>query len=131
MESRLEISFGKVTNRERRHPDEETSGHLGASGKEASGTRGSRAPIRRAAREFLGLLTILGRLALGPGPVWALGLGRLARGTEPESMVPTVSVVTGEQKLLSLSQVFHLILTFNRQRASELVVCQRKNLERS
>ena len=90
MESQLTILFGKVTNRERRHPGEETSGHLGASGKEASGTRGARAPIRRATREFLGLLTILGWLALGPRLVGALGLGRLARGIELGSMVPTM-----------------------------------------
>ena len=33
MESRLAISFGKVADRERKHPGEEASGHLGASGK--------------------------------------------------------------------------------------------------
>ena len=37
---------------------------------------------RRIARVFLG------RLVLGPSPIGALGLGRLARGTEPEPMVP-------------------------------------------
>ena len=29
-------------------------------------------------------------MALGPGPIGALGLGRLARGTEPGPMVPTM-----------------------------------------
>ena len=52
--------------------------------------RGARAPKRRVARAFLGLFTVLGRLALGPGPIGALRLGRLARGTELEPMVPTM-----------------------------------------
>ena len=52
--------------------------------------RDARAPGRRVARAFLGLFTVLGRLALGPGPIGALGLGRLARGTKPEPMVPTM-----------------------------------------
>ena len=52
--------------------------------------RGARVPGRRVARAFLGLFTILGRLALGPGPIGALGLGRLARGTEPVPIVPTM-----------------------------------------
>ena len=90
MKGRLAISFGEVADRERKHPGEETSGHLGASGKEVSEIRGDRAPGRRVARAFLGLLTILGRLALGLGPIGALGLGRLARGTELGPMVPTM-----------------------------------------
>ena len=91
MESRLAVSFGKVANRERKHLGEEASGHQGASVKEASGIRGARAPGRRVARAFLDLFTILGRLTLGPGPIGALGLGRLARGTKPEPMVPTLT----------------------------------------
>ena len=89
MKSRLAISF-EVADRERKHPSEEASGYLGASGKEVSRIRGARALERRVARAFLGLLTVLGRLALGPGPIEALGLGRLARGTEPGPMVPTM-----------------------------------------
>ena len=91
MESRLAVSFGKVADRERKHPGEEASGHLGASGKEASGIRGARAPRWRVVRAFLGLFTVLGRLALGPGPIGALGLSRLARGTELRPMIPTKS----------------------------------------
>ena len=83
MKSQLEILFGEVADRERKHPSEEASGHLSSSGKEASGIRGVWAPGRRVAREFLGLLTVLGRLALGSGPIGAPGLGRLARETEP------------------------------------------------
>ena len=86
----LAISFGEVTDQERKHPVEEASRHLGALGNEASGIRGTRAPKWRVARAFLGLLTTLGRLALRPGPIRALGLGQLARGTEPEPMVPTM-----------------------------------------
>ena len=52
--------------------------------------RGARAPRRRVARAFLGLFTVLGQLALGSIPIGALGLGRLARGTKPGSMVPTM-----------------------------------------
>ena len=33
-----------------------------------------------------------GRLGLRPCPIKALGLGRLARGTEPEPMVPTIDI---------------------------------------
>ena len=44
----------------------------------------------RGARAFLGLFTVLARLALGPGPIEAFELGRLARGTEPKPMVPTM-----------------------------------------
>ena len=82
MKSRLAVSFGEVADRERKHLGEEVTGHLGPLGKEVSGIRGARAPGRRVAREFLGLFTVLGRLALGLGPIGALGLGRLARGTE-------------------------------------------------
>ena len=89
MKSRLVISFNEVADRERKHPGEEASGHLGALGKEASRIKGARAPGRRVAREFLVLLIVLGWLALGPGPIGALGLSRLARGTEPGPMVPT------------------------------------------
>ena len=53
IKSRLAVSVGEVVDREMKHPGEEASGHLGASGKEASGIRGTRA--------------FLGWLALGPG----------------------------------------------------------------
>ena len=82
-------SFGKVANRERKHPGEEASGHQGASGKEESWVRGAQAPGRRVSWAFLSLFTVLGQLALGPGPIGALGLGPLARGTEPGPMVRT------------------------------------------
>ena len=84
MKSRLAISFGEVVDQEKKHPGEEASRHLGASGNEASEIRGARAPGRRVARAFLGLLTVLGRLALGLGPIRALELDRLARETEPD-----------------------------------------------
>ena len=64
MESRLAVSFGKVANRERRH----------------------QAKSRPGTRAFLGLLTVLGQLALGSDPIRALGLGRSARGSEPGPM---------------------------------------------
>ena len=83
MKSRLPILFGEVADRERKHPGEEAFGHLGALGKEASEIRGAQAPGWRVARAFLWLLTVLGWLALGPSPIGALGLGRLAMGTEP------------------------------------------------
>ena len=44
MESRLAVSFGRVVDRERKHPGEEASEHQGASGKEASGVRSIQAP---------------------------------------------------------------------------------------
>ena len=50
--------------------------------------RGAQAPGRRVAQALMGLFTVLGRLALGLSPIGALGLGRLARGTEPGPMVP-------------------------------------------
>ena len=62
MKSRLTVSFGAVADRERRHPSEGVSGHLVASGKEASGVRGGRVLGRRFSRAFLG------RLSFGPGP---------------------------------------------------------------
>ena len=94
MESRLTVSFGRITDRERKHSGEEAFGHQGASGKEASGVRGARALGRRVARAFLGLFTVLSRLDLGPGPIGALGLGRLARGTKPGPMMPTMFTPT-------------------------------------
>ena len=51
--------------------------------------RGARVPRGRVVRAFLGLFTVLGRLALGPGPIETFGLNRLARRTEPRPMVPT------------------------------------------
>ena len=50
--------------------------------------RGVRAPGKSVARVLLGLFTVLGLLAVGPSPIGALGLGRLARGTELGPMVP-------------------------------------------
>ena len=90
MKSRLTISFDEVADRERKHLGEEASGHLGASAKEASGIKSARAPERRVARAFLVLVIVLGRLPLGPGPIGALRLGRLAKETEPGPMVPTM-----------------------------------------
>ena len=90
MESWLIVSFGRVADRERKHPGEEASGHQGTSGKEASGVRGAQAPRRRVARAFLGQFTVLSQLALGPAPIGALGLGWLARGPEPGPIVPTM-----------------------------------------
>ena len=63
MKSQLAISFGEVADRERRHPSEGVSGHLGASGNEASGVRGAWVLGRKFSLAFLG------RLTLGPGPV--------------------------------------------------------------
>ena len=51
---------------------------------------GYMAPGRRVARAFLGLFTVLGRMALRSDPIRALGLSRLARGTELGPMVPTM-----------------------------------------
>ena len=50
--------------------------------------RGAWALGRRVSQAFLGLFTVLGRLDLGSGLIGVLGLGRLARGTEPRPMVP-------------------------------------------
>ena len=52
--------------------------------------RGARVPKGRVARSFLGQFTVLGRPSLGPGPIGTFGLGRLAKGTESEPMVPTM-----------------------------------------
>ena len=52
--------------------------------------RGARVLGGRVALGILGLFTVLGRLALGLGPIGAFGLGRLARGTELGPMVPTM-----------------------------------------
>ena len=100
MESRRIVSLDRVADRERKH-----------SGEEASEIRGARAPGRRIDLAFLGQLAFepspigaserrvpgqqvarafLGRLAFGLGPIEALGLGWLARGTEPGLMVPTM-----------------------------------------
>ena len=94
MKSRLAVSFGGVADRERKHL-----------GKKASGIRGARAPGRRIDWAFLGWMdfklspfrvlgqridqAFLGWLAFGPSPIGALGLGQLARRTEPGPMVPT------------------------------------------
>ena len=56
--------------------------------------RGARVPGGRVAWTFLGLVTVLGRLSLGPGPIRALWLGRLTRGTEPGPMVPTILILS-------------------------------------
>ena len=85
----MAVSFGRVTDRERKHPGEEASEHQSASEKESSGVRSVQAPGQRVAGAFLGLFTVLGRLALGPGPIGAFGLDQLARETEPGLMVPT------------------------------------------
>ena len=90
MKSRLAILFGEVADGDRKHPGEEVFEHLGAFGKEAFRIIGARAPGRGVARVFLGLLIVLGWLALGPGPIGALGLRRLVRGTEPGPMVPPI-----------------------------------------
>ena len=95
MKSRLAVSFDGVADWERKHL-----------GKKASEIRGARAPKRRIDRAILGRLAFgpcpfgvpgrridrafLGQLAFGPSPIGALGLGRLARRTEPGPMVPTM-----------------------------------------
>ena len=105
MKHRLTISFGEVADREKRHPSEGVSGHLGASGKEASEIRGARVPGRKVARVFMDRLTLgsgpvgamlgrkfsrtfLGRLTLRLSPVGAIGLGRLAREPSPDPWYP-------------------------------------------
>ena len=89
MKNRLTVSFGEAADRERRNSSEGVSGHLVESGKEASRVRGARVLGRRFSRAFLG------RLSFGPGLVGAIGLGRLARGTEPGPMVPTITMRRG------------------------------------
>ena len=84
MKSQLAVSFGEVADQEMRHPSEGVSRHLVTSGKEASGVRGARVLGRRLSRAFLG------RLSFEPGPVGAIGLSWLDRGTEPGPMVPTM-----------------------------------------
>ena len=74
MENRLAVSFGRVADREKKHLGEEASGYHGRIGKGAIQASG-----QRVAQAFLGLFTVRGRLALRPGPIGALGLGRLAR----------------------------------------------------
>ena len=71
MKNRLAVLFGGVSDRERKHL-----------GEKASGIRGAQAPGRRIDRAFLG------RLAFGTSLIGALGLGRMARVTEPGPMVP-------------------------------------------
>ena len=67
MESRLVVSFGAVADRERRHLSEGVSGHLVASGKEASEVRGSRVLGRRFSQAFLGRMSFRPGLdVLGP-----------------------------------------------------------------
>ena len=92
MKSRLVVSFGGVADREMKRL-----------GKKASGIKGAQAPGRRIDRVFrlafrpspFGVperridRAFLGRLNFGPSPIGALGLGRLARGTEFGPMVPT------------------------------------------
>ena len=51
-----------------------------------SGVPGPAVPERKVAWAFLG------RLTLGPGPVGAIRLGRLSRGTKLGPMVPTKSI---------------------------------------
>ena len=97
MKSRLVISFGGVADRERKHQ-----------GKNTFRIKGARAPGRRIVRAILGRLAFgssplralrrridlafLGRPAFGPSPIAALVLGRLARGTGPGPMVPTILI---------------------------------------
>ena len=72
MKSRLAVSFGEVVDRERRHQSEGVSGHLVASGKEASGVRGARVLGRRFSRAFLGWLSFrIGPGVLGSAELWA------------------------------------------------------------
>ena len=86
MKIRFTVSFGEVADRERKHPGEGASGHLGASRNEAFRIRGTRLLGRKVA------LTFLGQLTLGPDPFRVIGLGRLAKRTEPEPMVPTKTI---------------------------------------
>ena len=103
MKIRLAVSFGEVADQERRHLSEGVSGNLGASGNEASGV-GARVLERKFSRAFMG------RLTLGLGPVGAIRLGQLARGTDPEPMVPTMppfflprrKIIPGQKKRTSL-----------------------------
>ena len=87
MDSRLAVSFGKVADRERKHPGEEASRHLSASGKEASGIRGAQAESRPGVPWPIHCSGPVGFRAWSH---WALGLGRLAKETELGPMVPTI-----------------------------------------
>ena len=138
MKSRLAVSFGEAVDRERKYPGEGASGHLGASGKEASGIRGARVPGRKVARVFLGRLTLgpglvevvpgrkfsqafLGRLTLGSGPFGAIGLGRLARGTKPGPMLPTMppfflprrEIIPGRDRHIMVNSRPSMLFNFN------------------
>ena len=62
MRSRLAVLFDEVADWEMSHSSERVTGHLVASGNEASGVRGARVLGRRFSRTFLG------RLSFGPGP---------------------------------------------------------------
>ena len=74
--SQFAVSFGEVTNWERRHSSEGVTGHLVASGKEASGVRGARVLGRRFSRVFLGRLSFRpGPSVLGQAEFWAWPLG--------------------------------------------------------
>ena len=75
--------------------------------------RGARVPGGRVARMFLGLFTVLDRLSLGPGPIGAFGLGRLARGTEPPPMVPTPSCYRKELEEYHFVYKFHIQAIFS------------------
>ena len=86
MKIRFTISFSEVDGLERKHPGEGASRHLGASRKEASKIRGARVLGRKVALAFLGQLT------LRPGPFEVIGLGQLARGTEPKPKIPTKAI---------------------------------------
>ena len=81
MKSRLAILFSGVADQEKKHL-----------GKKASGIRDAWAIEWRIVRAVLGRLAFVPspQPVFGPSPIGALVLGRLARGTGPESMVPTL-----------------------------------------
>ena len=95
MKIRLVISFGGISDRERKNL-----------GKMTFGIKDARAVGRRIVRSILGRLAfrpsplrapgrrigwaILGWPDFGPSPIGALALGWLARGTGPRPMVPTM-----------------------------------------
>ena len=78
MKNRLVASFGGVADRESKHLGKKTFLGRLTFGRNLFGV-----PGRRIDR------TLLSRRSFGPSPFGALGLGRLARGTEPGLMVPT------------------------------------------
>ena len=91
MRSWLAILFGEVADWERRHSSEGVTGHLIASGKEASLVRGARVFGRRFSRAFLG------QLSFGPGPgiivpiefwAWPLGWADWLREPSPSPWYP-------------------------------------------